>query len=223
MMQVLRVYKSDLFPIICRLYGTRRPNYNYYEMLEVSPDCSQKEIRRAFLALSKQYHPDIIGDKGHDKFVKLQEAYNILSKEETRKQYDMDLKFQMHSPYASYERQVNPFSTSRMYKSHREWEEHMARGTAWRPENFNTKYNESATTKMFIFYVSLGILLLALQFTLLHFRILRSKDLQQQYQKDYNLLRKNIEGLTFEEQNELVENRMKRILREKEEEKKNLE
>lgn len=223
-MQVLRVYKLNLFPIICRLYGTRRPNHNYYEMLEVSPDCSQKEIRRAFLALSKQCHPDIIGDKGHDKFVKLQEAYNILSKEETRKQYDMDLKLRTYSPYASsYERQENPFPGSRIYRSRREWEEHMARGTAWQPRNFDTKSNESRNTKLFIFYVLFGVLLLGFQFSLLHFRILHSRDLQQQYQKEYNLLRKNIQGLSFEEQNQLVEDRMNRILKEKKEKNNNLE
>ncbi|CAG7721791.1 unnamed protein product [Allacma fusca] len=67
----------------------------YYEALRVSETSSQQEIREAFLRLSKLTHPDKDpGNKDlHEKFVKINEAYNVLSKVETRRQYDSKLRF----------------------------------------------------------------------------------------------------------------------------------
>lgn len=65
-------------------------NKDYYEILGVSKDASQKEIKKAYRKLAKKYHPDS-GDttkEKEDKFKEASEAYEILSDEKKRKQYD---------------------------------------------------------------------------------------------------------------------------------------
>ncbi|KAI8980276.1 hypothetical protein BDB01DRAFT_836807 [Pilobolus umbonatus] len=60
-----------------------------YEVLGVSKTASQSEIKKAYYKLAKQYHPDTNKEKdAREKFVQIQEAYEILSDEEKRKQYD---------------------------------------------------------------------------------------------------------------------------------------
>lgn len=69
---------------------------NYYEMLGLKQNCTQKEIREAFLLLSKKYHPDTATANNVDprnmEFVALLEAYQVLSKAHSRANYDLSLK-----------------------------------------------------------------------------------------------------------------------------------
>ncbi|MGB0564206.1 MAG: DnaJ C-terminal domain-containing protein [Spirulinaceae cyanobacterium] len=68
-----------------------RQNFrNYYEILEISSQAAPDEIKRSFRRLARQYHPDMNpGDKiAEDKFKDLNEAYEILSDEGRRNQYD---------------------------------------------------------------------------------------------------------------------------------------
>ena len=60
---------------------------NYYKILGVNRDSSTDEIKKAFRALAKKYHPDNdSGDK--KKFEEINMAYQILSDEQKRKAYD---------------------------------------------------------------------------------------------------------------------------------------
>ncbi|XP_004526385.1 dnaJ-like protein 60 isoform X2 [Ceratitis capitata] len=67
----------------------------YYDILKVRKDCSNQEIRSAFVQLSKKFHPDVKGLSSDPKqtaqFVKISEAYQILSKPKTRSAYDQRL------------------------------------------------------------------------------------------------------------------------------------
>lgn len=63
---------------------------DYYEILGVSKDASDKDIKNAYRKLAKKYHPDLNqGDqKAADKLKEVNEAYEVLSDSEKRKKYD---------------------------------------------------------------------------------------------------------------------------------------
>ena len=63
---------------------------NYYEILGVTPDSEAGEIKSAYRRLARKFHPDI--NKAPDsvrKFKDILEAYEVLSDEIKRKQYNM--------------------------------------------------------------------------------------------------------------------------------------
>jgi len=59
---------------------------DYYQILGVSRDATQEEIKRAYRKLAHKYHPDKGGDE--QKFKEINEAYQVLSDKEKRSQYD---------------------------------------------------------------------------------------------------------------------------------------
>jgi DnaJ-domain-containing protein 1 len=63
---------------------------NYYDILGVSKDASQDEIKKSFRNLALKYHPDKNGNSEESKqrFTKIIEAYEVLSDEQARKNYD---------------------------------------------------------------------------------------------------------------------------------------
>ncbi|KAM8878649.1 dnaJ homolog subfamily A member 3, mitochondrial-like [Spinachia spinachia] len=63
---------------------------DFYDVLGVSRSASQKDIKKAYYQLAKKYHPDTNPDEADakEKFAKLAEAYEVLSDEVKRTQYD---------------------------------------------------------------------------------------------------------------------------------------
>src|ERR1700744_5857895 len=63
---------------------------DYYEILGVSKSSSTDEIKKAYRKVAMQYHPDRNpGDKSaEEKFKEAAEAYEILSDQDKRAQYD---------------------------------------------------------------------------------------------------------------------------------------
>jgi molecular chaperone DnaJ len=68
---------------------------NYYEILGVSKDATQDDIKKAYRKLSKQYHPDV-NPEGGEKFKDIVSAYDTIGDETKRAQYDNKL----NNPFA---------------------------------------------------------------------------------------------------------------------------
>ena len=81
---------------------------NYYDILGVSENASESDIKSAFRKLSKKYHPDVNNEAGaEEKFKEINEAYSVLSDKEKRQMYDT---FGTVDPNAMGGQGVDPFS-----------------------------------------------------------------------------------------------------------------
>lgn len=63
---------------------------DYYEVLGISKNATEAEIKSAFRKKAKEFHPDLNKDnpEAAEKFKEAQEAYSVLSDENKRKMYD---------------------------------------------------------------------------------------------------------------------------------------
>ncbi|KPV77032.1 uncharacterized protein RHOBADRAFT_51996 [Rhodotorula graminis WP1] len=67
----------------------RTLNKNPYSVLGVKKESSVNEIKKAYYGLAKRYHPDSSTEKdAKEKFVEIQEAYDILSDDKKRADFD---------------------------------------------------------------------------------------------------------------------------------------
>ena len=66
---------------------------DYYKVLGVSRNISQKDLKKHYYKLAKKLHPDVVeeGNKqdAERKFKTITEAYNALSSTKSRRRYDM--------------------------------------------------------------------------------------------------------------------------------------
>ena len=68
---------------------------NYYEILEVDKNASEEVIEKAYKTLAKKYHPDLQNNSNcQDKMRQINEAYEILSNDFKRREYDEKIKRQ---------------------------------------------------------------------------------------------------------------------------------
>lgn len=70
---------------------------NYYEILQVNENASIEIIEKAYKVLVKKYHPDLqkdvrVRDITEEKLKQINEAYDVLSNEFLKEQYDIELK-----------------------------------------------------------------------------------------------------------------------------------
>lgn len=62
---------------------------DYYKVLGVSPNANQEEIKKAFRKQALMHHPDTAkNEESNTIFLQLQEAYNALSDEKSKEEYD---------------------------------------------------------------------------------------------------------------------------------------
>lgn len=63
---------------------------SYYDILQVHPKADPEVIEAAYKKLAMKYHPDKLGNE--DKMKAINQAYDVLKKQETREAYDQSLK-----------------------------------------------------------------------------------------------------------------------------------
>ena len=74
---------------------------NYYEILEVNEHASKEIIEKAYRTSVKRYHPDLYSSTqkklAEQKLMDLNEAYDVLSDDFLRRQYDRELRKEQES------------------------------------------------------------------------------------------------------------------------------
>lgn len=66
---------------------------DYYKIMGVSKDASEKDIKTAYRKLARKYHPDISKEaNAEEKFKEMGEAYEVLRDPAKRVQYDQEVK-----------------------------------------------------------------------------------------------------------------------------------
>jgi curved DNA-binding protein CbpA len=71
---------------------------DYYELLRVSPAAEIESIQRVHRALAARYHPDNHETGDLERFLRVNEAFKILSDPEKRKEYDSKHKVRKENP-----------------------------------------------------------------------------------------------------------------------------
>ena len=72
---------------------------DYYTALELNKNASLDEIRKSFRTLALKYHPDKNKNEGSkEKFMKIVEAYEVLSDENGKKNYDESITTKKNTP-----------------------------------------------------------------------------------------------------------------------------
>jgi curved DNA-binding protein CbpA len=71
---------------------------DYYEMLRVSPGAELESIQRVHRALAARYHPDNKETGNLERFLKVNEAFKILSDPEKRREFDASYKTRKENP-----------------------------------------------------------------------------------------------------------------------------
>ena len=61
---------------------------SYFDILRVPENATETHIRRSYIKLAKQYHPDRYKGANKDHFKKISEAYQVLKNPLKRRQYE---------------------------------------------------------------------------------------------------------------------------------------
>ena len=72
---------------------------SFYECLEIERHATAEDIRKAYRRLAAQWHPDKCKTANATEIFKMiSEAYEVLSDEKSRKEYDTHTKILLHAP-----------------------------------------------------------------------------------------------------------------------------
>jgi molecular chaperone DnaJ len=87
---------------------------DYYEILGVTREATQEEIKKSYRKKAMQHHPDKGGDQ--DVFKEIAEAYEVLSNEDKKSRYD---RYGHTDPNQSFKNRGEPFDIFNMFNKNR--------------------------------------------------------------------------------------------------------
>lgn len=115
---------------------------NYYDILGVTPDSSNAEVKAAFRSLARKFHPDVNPDSA-DKFKDISEAYDILSNPEKRNQYNiLNGFFKTEKTKTSSARAEEQYRYKYSHQEHKNTNQNINSQTKPKKEDFSKKINE---------------------------------------------------------------------------------
>jgi len=113
---------------------------NYYKILEISRSAGSVAIRKAYRDLAKLYHPDVNNQKdAQEKFVEINEAFQVLINIKRRRQYDQ-----------LYDQQIlnkEPKKKKRYNNKHERWEDRV-NNAAYRGTQRGKRYASKKSEKV---------------------------------------------------------------------------
>ncbi|KAG5684746.1 hypothetical protein PVAND_013960 [Polypedilum vanderplanki] len=125
---------------------------DYYTILGVQRNATEREIKKAYKELALKYHPDknreISQAEATRKFSEISKAYEVLSNPNSRRQYDL----QLHSPSEEFSFNFrDPFENFDAFFDNRTPFDELFDLTSEINMNFSTEvnYNQSTVTKTF--------------------------------------------------------------------------
>ena len=203
MAQIFRAYKFEI-PVLIRNYGNfghhQRYQCNLYDALHIPSNATHKEIKDAYIKLSKeldrsQMHPDSGGKGSHAEFVKINEAYRVLSKMNKRREYDRSLKYNVS--YSNFSEHSNYQYTQRDYQ--RYWDSNLKNNSNIHWDRNKQNLARSVMLCVAIMFFGTIIQVLLLQKSLVFDRQ-ALLERSAQYQTEYEEIKKEAKHKTMEEQ-----------------------
>jgi curved DNA-binding protein CbpA len=131
---------------------------NYYTVLGVNKNATKEEIRKAYLALAKKFHPDKFTNKEEsqkmqEQFSKIAIAYKVLLDDEKRSEYDKQL-----SSVSYREKKEKAPKTAQAKMAFKNGIEHYKGGDFWRAEKyFRSAISLSPETPLYKSYLGLAL------------------------------------------------------------------
>jgi curved DNA-binding protein CbpA len=146
---------------------------NYYLVLGVKNTASGEEIKMAYRALAKKYHPDKNqGNKAaEDYFKEVQQAYTVLSNTEKRKKYD--LRFSYGNAYTQQQRSYTnstPYNGNAYHYAQQQAQAKQQQKQQQQNQQSAKKqpYTKPDKLESFQILVSVGVALILLYFIMSH-------------------------------------------------------
>lgn len=125
----------NLFRFSKRLIADFDPRKDYYKLLGLNKNATDKEIKTAYYKLAKQYHPDVNQGKNSELFKEITAAYDVLSDENKRRQYDNSRTFNF---WDSSNRQTYSNNTNYNYSSSKSNQNYQN----YQYDNFSKNFND---------------------------------------------------------------------------------
>jgi len=136
---ILRASRAKISQRILIFRSASSDRLTHYDVLGLSQNATTSEIRDAFVSLSKLIHPDRnpADPNNHAKFIRLNEAYSVLSKVQARKEYDVSIGRYMHEHTGSHG------DTRYPYQHH-----HYADGVGWDDPTLHVRRNRQTAARV---------------------------------------------------------------------------
>jgi curved DNA-binding protein CbpA len=148
-----------VFAYLIQALGTLHNMADYYEILGISRQADNKDIKTAYKKLALQYHPDKNPDDPYaeENFKKINEAYHVLVDDRKKYLYDLSLQGTDHrqyvSNYSSYSYTQQPTSQYYRHTAHSQ-----ARYTHKRTQQYSKAYIRRAYTLSILGFLMLGLI-----------------------------------------------------------------